>query len=339
MRLNTRRRLASLVESHGRRALGGEPRTSLADSITEYDARQVQKWVKAHGLTSPLEAPDLPDHERPAFLAMMAELDEEWDDDADTEEIPRPVAQRILVVGDTHTHPGQDLRRFDWLGRACEELRPHHLVLLGDHWSLDGACTHNSPSEREGMRFVEERDVGNEALRRITAAAPTWEGQRHLTAGNHGQGRADRIEGNNAYLEGVLDLYGEARAMGWNVVPFLEPLRLCGWRFQHYVQRANGRPATSTAAGHARAAMQALFFQESVCFGHTHALDYWRVRTERSPVRRGVSAGCYFEHREEYAGADSNARWWRGLLVFDNAYNGDADIMELRLETVRARWG
>lgn len=325
MRRSTREQLASDLKEFGVRMASGEARTSIP--VQEERFRRMKEWIGEHGTSDPMAYPDV--------KYIFGGVPEAWEEEA--YETPAET-QRVLLVGDTHAAPNQDLRRFTWLGRAIEELAPDEVVMFGDHWALDGLCSQESTLKREGSRFLEEREAGNKALRMIDAELGSWSGRKILLGGNHGEGRVARLEGMNAYLEGALDLWGEAEGMGYNYVPFLKPHRVAGFRCQHYFPNGAGR-ATSSKVGNARAVLQNIHFGESVAFGHTHVKDYWQVSPAAGGTKRGINVGCYFEHFEDYAGEDGNANWWRGLLLLENAANGDADVQEFRMSTIRERWG
>lgn len=333
MKRSTRERLARHVRRFARRVAVGEMRADLGLSESEWD--YLRDWVAKYGDTDPLTYPDA---KFPADI--VAELPPPWEEEqanilADKEEdhVERP--SRLFFVGDTHAAPGQDFSRFEWLGGLVQERDPTHVIFFGDHWNLDGLCSHSSELEKEGMKFIYERDSGNEALQVFEDSLGDWRGEKVLLCGNHGQARLDRLEGMMPYLEGVFNLYGYAEQLGWDVIPFLQPYRVAGWRCQHYFRSpASSRPVGSIA-GNARAVLERVIkYDESIAFGHTHSKDYWEHSSATGRTVRGINVGCFFKHHESYAGPDSNHRWWRGVIEVDNAKDGDGDVREWRMGTI-----
>ena len=253
--------------------------------------------------------------------------------------VPRPSGHHptILVVGDAHFAPGQDLQRATALGRwIAQNLGPEdHVVSIGDWFSMDSLCRFNSKLDSEGKRILEDLDAGNIAIRKVMQEVPPDRRPHfHVTLGNH-EARLDTAVKEVPALEGLLgDNLFEFEAHGWHVVPFLEPLRLCGWRFQHYYQNTMGR-AISSEKYQANAVLEKTGMAESVVHGHTHKLSHaYRCTTVGGP-RHSINVGWFGDHVEDYAGVDNNAAWWAGLVVLRNAHQGDADIEFIRMATVK----
>ena len=291
-----------LVGRYGYKALSG-----LMGSAKR--AERLVKWVNTYGTVEP-----------PEPLDSLDPIDS----------VPQSARCNILIVGDTHAAPGQSLERFVWLAKLANQFCPNpedHIVMLGDHYALDGACWAWTAKQREGHRFLKDKQAGDDALD-VLAEHIVTKASRHLCKGNHGQ-RAERIEEEQPYLEGTLNLWGHARDLGWNVVNFLEPLRIHGWRFQHYFRRPGSSRAASSKTGTARYVLrEVVHCRESVCFGHSHMLSYWRESPAVGKPVQAINAGCYFGHHEEYAGEDSNSSWWRGLIGLEDVEDGDGAVRE-----------
>lgn len=256
-------------------------------------------------------------------------------------ESPRPT---ILVVGDAHFEPGQSLRRARLLGRVMRTMRPiDHVVVIGDWHGMTSACRHISQLERETRRLVDDIAAGNDAIAAMHEECPVGTGpQCHVVLGNH-CARVDRLAQDRPEYEGLIGSHLYAwEAHGWEVLPFLDPLRIEGWRFQHFLpSRGNGRALSSSTTSLARKLLgpNGVRYSESIVVGHTHKLDVWTEATERRGRVWGLVAGCFFEHREDYAGPDSNADWWRGLVFLRGAFAGDASISAVPMHELYAAYG
>lgn len=275
-------------------------------------AERLKKWVLAHGNTPPVLPPD------PV--------------------VERDRLPRLCFVGDTHVTHGQDLRRFRWLGQLVEEYLDgpeDQLVLFGDHFNVDGLFYKQSRLHQEGERFNQDRRSGVLARRVLDGELAGFQGKKVILEGNH-CARVKKFIADHPYFQGAVDLWEGWDEAGWTVVPFDDGHGFHeaeGWRCQHFVPGKTGR-ATTSISGNARAVLEKVVRDQSTAFGHTHEYDSWRWEGRHMTVR-SVNVGCFFEHHEDYAGVDSNARWWRGCLIVHEAENGDGSIEEWPMSRLR----
>ena len=264
-------------------------------------------------------------------------------------ELPKTVVKkgerlpRICFVGDTHVEPGQDLRRFRWLGQLCRDLLDgpdDEIIWFGDHFNMDALYYRQSEVAKEGKRFNLEKKWGNMARQIFDTETYGLALRKTVLEGNH-CARVKDFTSRHPFFKDAVDPWDEFDEAGWNVVPFDGGhgfYETHGWRCQHFVPGRNGK-ATSSATGNSRAVLdRVLKYQESVAFGHTHEYDLWHHASRNGRRVRAINVGCFFEHSEDYAGKDSNGRWWRGVLVLTNVQEGDGDLHEFRLETLQRRY-
>lgn len=247
---------------------------------------------------------------------------------------------KILVIGDAHFADGQDLRRATALGRFIRRnLGPQdHVVSIGDWFSLDSLCGYTKPREREGGRLLADLDAGNKAIALVmTELDPNNRPAFYVTLGNHEE-RIERVASEHPELAGLIgaNLF-EFEAHGWRTLKLCQPLRLHGWRFQHYYQNAMGR-AISSDKYTAQRVLEATGQSESLVHGHTHRINYAYAASDAGGPKHSLNVGWFAEHREEYAGTDNNARWWSGLVLLENVANGDADIRTVRMSTLLSEY-
>lgn len=248
--------------------------------------------------------------------------------------IGRAAGRTHVVVGDCHAGPGQDLRRFAWLARLVNAVQPDVLVQIGDWYNLGSLCYHSTAKERADQRLTEDLLAGEMALEAFEneLRVPV---ERHFTGGNHDE-RMLKVADDAPWMDGVFSVGAAHEARGWSYHPYLEPVRIDGIRYQHYLPNQVGK-AISGKYQTARM-LERVRYAESVVVGHSHRLDY---RTESDHHGRRVSAlvsGCYMEHVEEYAGSD-NYEWWRGVCILRNVRGGDFDLETMSMARIKELYG
>lgn len=239
-----------------------------------------------------------------------------------------------VVFGDCHAAPGQDLRRFEDMGRIVREVSqdtrgPVHVVQIGDWYSFDSLCTHESIRRRAEGRVAEEISAGELALELFhRTLGPTPDHvSLNLTLGNHDV-RVDKLADEAPWFDGMYDVSAAHRARGWNVVPYRTPLRLDGVRYQHDLpSRGGGRAIGGVNA--ARTLLTRVHHRESIVVGHNHVLQHAIERPHLGRPVHAIVAGCWLDHLEEYAGED-NTSWWSGCVVLRGVVSGDPASVEFR---------
>ena len=299
--------LSDDLREHGAAAIGATLAEVVALVGTTDRATRLRAWLRVHGVAVPRPP-------RPR-----------------TERAPPPVVdlgRTHVVFGDAHAAPGQDLSRFVDMGRIvrAEMDRADEVVLvqIGDWYSFDSLCDHETLKKRAVERVTEDIAAGEaalEAFHRGLGSPAIPDGlEAHLTLGNHDV-RIDRLAESAPWLDGIYGVGAAHDARGWHVHPYRTPARIDGVRYQHDLPgRGGGRAIGGVNAP--RALLARVHHHESVVVGHSHVLQYV---TERSHVGRRVHAvvvGAWLDHVEDYAGPD-NESWWVGHVVMRGVVDGD----------------
>ena len=280
------------------------------------------------------------------FKARYLEMRAKWEHERSLRlkaEAEPPKAERnsdeprdILVVGDPHSDPKWDNERFTWLGRAIAELcsgeRPLSVVIMGDMATLSSVGKFDRGKiYGEGQRLEDDIAANRDALEKIEAECAGCDAERYVTLGNH-ENRLWQYVVDRPELYGTIsweDLgFGDH---GWEVSPFLSPLYIQGVRFQHYWQEGGRVTASKHLAANLLDKARC-----SIVVGHSHRLDHRQLPMSR---HFGLSAGCFFEHSEEYATTD-NERWWRGLVLLKGVRDGyhELGLEQIPMDEVRRRY-
>jgi hypothetical protein len=240
-----------------------------------------------------------------------------------------------MVVGDVHVAPGQSYRRLKWLGTMARELKVDRLIQGGDWNSYDSLCEARSLLERSEDRLKDELAATELSLREFHDGLGDYAVPLDVLGGNHDD-RPSALADKAPWLEGVFDVWDAHRKRGWAVHKYLEPVRMNGILFQHYLTgRGTGRAISGMF--HAKRLLERVNFQESVVVFHSHRLQWWMARHKMKTVH-GLVAGCYMEHREDYAGMD-NDEWWSGVVLLRNVRDGDFDIELWSIDRIRDTFG
>ena len=260
---------------------------------------------------------------------------------------PSSTAVDILVIPDAHSEPGEDLRRFLWLGKearrcakqAAKMGRRFYLVSIGDFADVGSLSSWDKgKSSGENRRYKDDCEANWAALQLVDQGlgdmADTVE--KIITLGNH-ENRIARFANDNPALPGTIEAGQDLGflAHGWKVVPFLEPLEIAGVNFIHYMPGKTGR----ALAGVHLARSLATKMGQSVVVGHSHEYQHAVIGRPLSGMHcHGLVVGAYFEHMHEYAGITGHNTQWHGLVLLSRVEAGDFDAQPIRLETLKERW-
>lgn len=249
--------------------------------------------------------------------------------------------RKHIIIPDTQCKPGVPLEHLEWAGRYIAEQKPDVVVHLGDHWDLPSLSSYEKRGSHyfEGKRLLDDIEAGNEGLR-LLYKGMTTEGTRALPArrvllrGNHEDRLTRAINENPTQLEGIVspDDFGDTE-YGWEVVPYLQPIQIDGLSYAHYFYNpSTGRPYSGSVDTMLRN------IGASFVMGHQQGLRIGRRELANGHTQRGIVAGSFYQHSEEYRGPQA-AYEWRGVLVLHEVADGNFDLMEVSLDYLRRRYG
>lgn len=145
-----------------------------------------------------------------------------------------------------------------------------------------------------------------------------WKPRLVLTLGNH-EDRIDRTIKATPKLDGLMGIPDlEYERWGWEVYPFLKPVRIEGVTFCHYFSSGvMGRPVTSA---------QALLTKKHVsCVaGHQQGRDVKHGYTADGKEITAIIAGSYYAHDEDYLNHQTNNHF-RGLFMLYGVDDGEIE--------------
>jgi hypothetical protein len=127
-----------------------------------------------------------------------------------------------------------------------------------------------------------------------------------------------------------------AKSRGWEIHPYLSPVVIDGIAYAHlFVKGANGR-VVNKRFGAANARTQVLREMRSCTSGHKPGLDV-HIQPIGVGSLRGVIAGSFYQHEEEYMSLQGTT-YWRGVLMKHEVHRGDYSLMEVSLKYLLRKW-
>jgi predicted phosphodiesterase len=256
--------------------------------------------------------------------------------------------KKVLVVGDPHSSPDTDNRRFDWLGQMILEENPDLVICIGDFADLNSLSSYDRGKKTaELRRYRHDIRAVHDGLNRINKPLEDYNQQKKnirkaqrivprkvMVLGNH-EVRIEKAVNLAPELEGTLNITDLGyEQYGWQVVPFKRPIEIEGTYFAHYFPSGvKGEPISGFNIG---ANVIAKNLVSSVC-GHSHLFDLAiRNRPDGNKVI-GLCTGWYGE-QPTFSDATENL-WWSGLILLHDMQNGSFDIEQLGIERIRSKYG
>jgi hypothetical protein len=253
-----------------------------------------------------------------------------------------------LLIPDSHALPGEDLRRYDWLGELILEEQPDVIIDIGDWWDMASLCSYDKGTKSfEGRRYKDDILAGHEADRRCFGAISRYNNTRARhkkrkysptiirCLGNH-EARINRAVESQPELDGVIgmDDLNPRLDLNYEYYDFLEPAIVDGIAYCHYfVSGVMGRPVSSTQAMITKQFM-------SCTMGHTHTVGTAEgVRADGQRIR-GLWCGAFLDpdHVSTYANPQSQNLWWSGVHIKDDVNDGSYTRREISAQSLKERY-
>ncbi len=241
-----------------------------------------------------------------------------------------------LIIPDVHVKPKQNLRRIEYLGSLIDDIKPTHVMCLGDWADMESLSSYDKGKKsHEGRRYAKDIEAANRALGLLSQSRGLKAAKKYYFEGNH-EDRIRRASNLDASLDGLIGLHDlDFIRLGWRVFEFLKPAVVDGVHYQHYwCSGLMGKPIGGEYPANAIIAKQHV----SAVAGHSHLWAY-AERTKPDGKRiQSVVAGCYLEHEESYA-RGSQHMWWSGITVLHDVKDGMFDFERISLKRLKERYG
>ena len=250
-----------------------------------------------------------------------------------------------MIIPDTQVKPGVKLDHLTAAGNYIVAKRPDVIVHLGDHFDMNSLSSYDRGTKKaEGKRYQDDIDAGKEAMdvllkplrklqrkqkrQKIKQYSPRME----FLLGNH-ENRIARHVNANPELDGKVGFQDLMLAeAGWNVHDFTSPVQIDGVWYAHYFYNANTGRALG---GRCHTKLQNLGF--SFTMGHQQGLETAIKHLNNGKTIRGMVAGSFYQHEEEYKGPQGNDHW-HGCVYKHEVKDGNYCLMELSLSYLLEKW-
>jgi hypothetical protein len=120
--------------------------------------------------------------------------------------------------------------------------------------------------------------------------------------------------------------------MGFEVVPFLEPVVIDDIAYCHYfTSGVMGRPVSS-----AKLMLQKKYM--SCIMGHVQDRDIAYARKADGTNLLGLFSGIFYQHDEDYLTPQTNGSW-SGIWMLNEVANGGCDELPVSINYLRDKYG
>lgn len=251
---------------------------------------------------------------------------------------------KVLCIFDTQIRPDNlEVNRplLQAIGKLIVKERPTHIVHIGDHFDMKSLCTYdfgkNNRMVFDGAEVKADVDAGRDAMWEIVLPLrklqfkqaankkKIYKPKMHFTIGNHEQ-RINRFN----ELKGLVTYDTMFEGFGFEVHPFLKPVKIGGVSFVHYSYNANsGKPIGGTAEYRLNK-LKMSFVQ-----GHEQTFKFAQEYLNDGRKISALICGACYLHDEDYKGYQGNNHF-RGVAMLHNVKDGMYDLEQISVERLLA---
>jgi hypothetical protein len=220
------------------------------------------------------------------------------------------------------------------------------IVHIGDHADMPSLSEYDKGKKSyEGRTYKADIEASIESMelflapirreqnRRVVNKKKQWNPRLIFTMGNH-ENRINRAIESDRKLEGLISTEDlKLEKMGWEVIPFLEPIVVDGIAYCHYfTSGVMGKPVSSAGALVRKQHM-------SCVQGHVQQTEISMTerRGDGTPII-GLFSGIYYQHDEQYLNPQTNKQH-RQIWLLHEANKGFFYPMAISLEFLKERYG
>lgn len=249
---------------------------------------------------------------------------------------PTPAYRTHCVIPDCQVKDGVPLDHLRWAGQYIAEKKPDVIVCIGDFADMQSLSRYNSKRRAENLRYRKDVEASHRGMEMLMTPIVNEKGYSPLkimVPGNH-EAMIARFVEENPVMEGTIgidDLGFEA--WGWDVQPYLKPVKIDGVSYCHYFYNPN----TGKPYGGANLELRLKTIGMSFTMGHQQGLSVAIRDLADGTRQRGLVAGSFYQHYEDYKGPQANGHW-HGIIMKHEVKDGNYDLMEVSLDYLRRKY-
>jgi len=251
-----------------------------------------------------------------------------------------------FIIPDTQVKTGVPTDHLTAAGNYIVDKRPDVIIHLGDHFDMESLSAYDRGTKKaEGRRYSEDIDAGRKGMAKLMKPILSLQRKQArqkikqykpelvFLIGNHEE-RIERHINANPELAGAIGYQDfKLEQYGWKVADFREIITIDGVHYSHYFYNQNtGRPL---GGQNLETRLNTLGF--SFTMGHQQGLKTAIKPLNNGRTLRGIAAGSFYQHDEDYKGPQGNNHW-RGCLYKHEVQDGNYDIMELSMRYLLRQW-
>jgi hypothetical protein len=243
-----------------------------------------------------------------------------------------------MYLPDTQLRPGVPTNHLPAAANYACSKRPNTIIIGGDWWDLPSLSSYEKPGSQffEGVSLEADIEFGNEAMDEflgIIAKERGYSPRIVFTEGNHEYRMMRAINDDPTRLAGLLGRHN-FRLPGVEYHNFLDIVTIDGIMYSHYFCNPQSL-MRGVLGGQMDNRLNKL--KRSFTQGHQQTLMTGSQYLPDGSRIRGLVAGAFYQHDEEYAGPQGH-NYWRGCIYKHEVVNGDYDLMELSLPYLVEHW-
>jgi hypothetical protein len=244
-----------------------------------------------------------------------------------------------MFIPDTQLRPGVPTNHVPAAANYAVDKRPDVIVIAGDWWDLPSLSVYEKPGSKffEGVSLSADIDFGNDVMEdflRPIRRARGYSPRIIFTEGNHEYRLQRHINEDPTRLGEIMGRHQFNLPSDIESHPFLDIVTVDGIMYSHYFCN----PASllrGVLGGQMDNRLNKL--KRSFSQGHQQILMTGNQFLPDGSRIRGLVAGAFYQHDEEYAGPQGH-NYWRGCIYKHEVRNGDYDMMELSLDYLVEQW-
>ena len=250
-----------------------------------------------------------------------------------------------FFIPDTQVKAGVPIEHLEAAGNYIIDRKPDVIIHAGDHFDMPSLSSYDRGTKKaEGLTYQDDIEAGIIGMEKLLGPLNKYNALRarrkmrkytprmEFLLGNHEE-RIMRYVNCNGIMDGKLSYRDlKLEAMGWNVNNFLTPVDIDGVTYAHYFYNPNtGRPY----GGKCATRLNNIGF--SFTMGHQQGRDEAEKPLANGRTLRGLIAGSFYQHEEDYKGPQGNHHW-RGCIYKHEVKDGNYCLMELSLNYLMEKW-